>query len=216
MKAKIPLILFIFLIPWILGAEPPTVDDPQAWKGLTPEQIERVKQGEMVILEEPAQEGQSDSRLIRCAMILDQPIDKVWELLIYTPNQEKYLSELNRAELVKRQEDQDFIIFYVKLLFISLDYQVNHHFEHDNYYMWWKLDPEYDNDLAHLEGYWRLYRIDENHTLARYGTKLVVADLIPNSIQEYLTRKNLPASLDATRKFINSGGKYRKPGYKEK
>jgi hypothetical protein len=72
-----------------------------------------------------------------------------------------------------------------------------------------------DHLLKHLEGYWRLYKIDDNHTLARYGTIVSFSELIPKSIMETLTRQNLPTSLNAVKKYVDSGGTYAKPGYKK-
>jgi len=37
---------------------------------------------------------------------------------------------------------------------------------------------------------------------------------MPSFIVKRLTRSNLPASLEAVKKYINSGGTYTKPGFK--
>ncbi|HUT54874.1 MAG TPA: hypothetical protein VM658_15895, partial [bacterium] len=65
-------------------------------------------------------------------------------------------------------------------------------------------------------GFWRLYKIDGQHTLARYGTWVEVSSIIPDFLMERLTKSNLPVNMEAVYKYINSGGTFRKPGYKGK
>jgi hypothetical protein len=89
---------------------------------------------------------------------------------------------------------------------------VRHQWDDKKFRTWWALDPTYKNDLKHLEGYWHLYYMDDTHTFARYGTKLVVKDFIPKTVQEALTRRDLPASLESVRKRVNSHGTYKKKG----
>jgi hypothetical protein len=75
--------------------------------------------------------------------------------------------------------------------------------------MTWGLDPEYENDLARLEGFWELYELDEARTLARFGTAVQVGPALPGFVQDLVTRKKLPASIDQTRQWVDSLGLYR-------
>lgn len=188
----------------------PTTDDPQAWAELTPDQIAKVKAGEMVILQEDQSQGAEQKRFIRCAMVFNQPLDKVWSLLTQDERQDEYLPGLSKCTLVKREATQDWVDYYAKVLFFKLTYRVNHHYDPEHYYMYWSLDPTFKNDLNQLEAFWRLYAMPDGRTLARYGTKVIPASFLPESVQDYLTRRNLPENLDAVRKWINSGGTYHK------
>jgi len=188
-----------------------TVEDPGAWKGLTEEQIEKVKDGEVVLLDSDESEGDDEQkRFIKAAMIFDQPIDKVWSLFRKTESQHLYLPDLDKCTLVKRDDKGDLVDFHVKIAFVSIDYRINHHYDDDARHLWWHLDPEYDNDMKRVDGFWRLYKIDDEHTLARYGTNVEVSSLIPDFLMARLTRGNLPANMEACYKYIQSGGTYRK------
>ena len=206
----IALVLAVAAVGMGEAPAPPTTADPKAWEGLTPEQIAAVKQGEMVILQEDQSNTGEQKRFIRCAMVFDQPIEKAWALIGQTERQDEYLPGLDNCELVKREGNWDQVDFHVKIFFVKIDYRVKHERDPERYYQWWNLDPSYDNDLAHLEGYWQFYAMDDGRTLGRYGTKLVVARFIPDSIQEYLTKNDLPKNLDAVRKWINSAGAWHK------
>jgi hypothetical protein len=188
----------------------PTTEDPQAWAGLTPEQITKVKTGQMVILSEDQSQGAEQKRFIRCAMTFDQPIDKVWALIIATERQDEYLPGLIKSILVKRDATQDWVDYSGKALFIKLNYRTHHRYDPEHYSMEWSLDPTVKHDLNHLEGFWRLYAMPDGRTLARYGTKVIPSSFLPESVQDFLTRRNLPENLAAVRMWINSAGTYHK------
>lgn len=192
----------------------PTADDDDAWEGLTPEQIKKVKAGEIVLVDQDNSEGDDQKRFIQAAMIFDQPIDDAWALFKKTELQHRYLPDLDSCELVSRDEDGDLVDFHVKLV-LDIDYRIKHEYDDDDYQLSWGLDPDYDNDMKRVDGYWHLYKVDDKRTLARYGTRVEVTSLIPDFVMVKLTEKNLPLNMDAAYKYIQSGGKYTKPGFKE-
>lgn len=194
----------------------PTVNFANGWEGLTPDQARDLKAGKIVILDRDQSQGTDWQRFIQAAVIFEQPIDVVWGLFRQTARQEQYLAKLNKCVTVEDKGTYDKVDFFVKFSFISINYRVQHDFDPQNYYFYWSLDPGYKNKLKHLEGYWKLFKLDEQHTLARYGTIVNTSDLVPKSIQEVLTRQDLPQSLESVKKFIDSNGKYAKPGYTQK
>ncbi len=192
-----------------------TADDPEAWKGLTADQIARVKQGEVVLLDKDTSESGKQKRMIEAAMIFDQPIEVAWKLFRETEAQDRYLPDLESCTLVSRNSKGDQVDFHVKLVF-NINYRIHHVYDDQDCYLHWGLDPGYDNDMKRVDGFWRLYKIDDTHTLARYGTWVEVSSFIPDFIMERLTKSNLPVNMQAVYKYIESGGTYRKPGYKGK
>jgi hypothetical protein len=188
----------------------PSTDDPKAWADLTPDQIAKVKAGELVILQEDQSSSDRQKRLIRCAMVFNQPIDRAWAVLTQTDKQHEYLPRLDKCVLVKREANWDQVDFFVKVLFININYRVKHEFEPDQYYFHWALDPTYKNDLNHLEGFWQLYQMPDGRTLGRYGTKVIMAPYFPESVQEFMTRRDLPEALGALKKRVDSGGAWHK------
>lgn len=204
-------LLGLLAVPgWAQAPAPPTERDPAAWAGLTPAQIASVKRGEVVILQEDLSSADQSQRLIRSAMVFNQPLEKTWALFHQTELQHEYLPRLDNCVLVRREANWDQVDFFVKVLFVDITYRVKHEFEPGRYYFHWALDPSFNNDLAHLEGYWQFYAMDDGRTLGRYGTKVVTADFIPDSVQEFLTRRDLPEALAAVQKRINSGGTWKK------
>lgn len=194
------------------AAQTPAASFNSEWEGLTDGQIRRLNAGEIVILDKDQSTGKEAQRFIQAAIIFDQPVDTVWKLFRQTERQAQYLPHLYKAVKVEDQGISDKVDFLLKFSLIKIDYRVQHNFDPANYYFYWSLDPGHKNDLKRLEGYWKLFKIDDSRTLARYGTIVNTSGLIPKSIQEYLTRKDLPQSLEAVKKYINSSGEYKKPG----
>jgi hypothetical protein len=192
----------------------PTVDNPEAWKGLTPAQIARVKKGEVLILDQDTSGSGEQKRFIRAAILFNQPIEKAWLLFRKTENQARYLPDLESNKLVSRDAKGDQVDFHVSLLGISIDYRIHHVYDDANCQLSWGLDPSYDNDMKRVDGFWHLYKYDDTHTLGRYGTQVEVMSFIPEFVMTRLTRSNLPVNMEAVKKYIDSGGTYIKPGFK--
>jgi len=193
-------------------ASAPTIKDAEATEGLTDDAVERAKKGEIVIANTQARSEGTASAMIQAAMLFDVPIHEAYRIVRETDKQCEYLESCDKNILIERTSSYDIVEFHVKILAWEIKYRVKHHWDDKKFRTWWALDPSYKNDLKHLEGYWRLYYVDDNHTFGRYGTKLVVKDFIPKTVQEALTRRDLPSSLEAVRKRINSHGAYKKKG----
>ena len=48
-----------------------------------------------------------------------------------------------------------------------------------------------------------------SRTLARFGTRVSVSKAVPGFLQNGITRKNVPETLENTRKWVDSGGQWR-------
>ncbi len=182
----------------------------EALAGLSVTDTADLEAGKIVVLKQDSGEGRSKKSLIKASLIFDRPIDEVWRLIKCTECQKQYLPDLRESKLVKSSSDDNITEFLLKITVFNIRYRVYHKFQNDIYRAQWHLDPGYNNDLKELYGYWQFYRLDDNRTLARYGSKVDVGVMIPGFIEDYLTRKDLPKALDAVKKWVDSDGKYRK------
>lgn len=191
----------------------PTVEDPRAYKGLTPEQIERMEAGEVVILKSP--EHLIGRQMVLAAFILDRDIDTVWELMASPWRQGEYLANVESATLIKKWDIYDQVEIKVRIMGIPINYCLIGTRDKSEYYSHWELNPEYKNDMKEVTGFYRFYWIDENHTLARYGTLVETKVFLPPAVQTFMTKQALPQSLGAVKKWLDSGGEYRREGDKK-
>ena len=97
----------------------------------------------------------------------------------------------------------------MKIMFMAIDYRLRTHFDWEGARIWWELDPAFDNHLESVEGFWELFDLDGQRTLGRFGTRVSVGPALPEWLQDYATRKNLPQTMEHVRRWIDSGGTYR-------
>jgi len=212
---RLTLIAVVIAVSAMAASPPegvPTDKDPAAYKGLSKEDIDRIWKNEVVILDHP--ETVQGRQMITAALIFNQDIETVWNLMTQGWRQEEYLPRLKNSELVEKWDGGDKLRMHVEVLGVKINYQIIGTRDKSKYHSHWKLDPEFKNDMREVTGFWRFYWIDEKHTLARYGTWVETGLWIPPKVQAYMTKQDLPDALGTQKKWVDSGGTYVKEGYK--
>jgi hypothetical protein len=73
----------------------------------------------------------------------------------------------------------------------------------------WDLDPSFDNDLQRMQGFWELYELGEGRTLGRFGSTVDVGRAVPRMVQDALSRKTVLRTVENTRQWVDSDGRWR-------
>jgi len=146
---------------------------------------------------------------IQAIVVFEQPRQKTLELLAQTHRQMEFLPNLRNVRSVARHENESLDHHEIKIIFTKLEYRVRNHWSHEEWTMWWHLEPGYANDMASLDGYWRFYELADGGTVAIYASRIDVGPYLPASLQASLSRKKLEESLRHFRSWVNSGGSYR-------
>lgn len=180
-------------------------DDPTA--GLRDEELARLRKGEIILL--PGEKAGGQAKRIRAVLVFAQPVTTSWAVLSHPEHEDEYLDDCDEAELIQRAGGRDTVEYSVSVMLSTIRYRVNHTYVPAEHRFSWALDPQFDNDLALVEGEWRLFAW-EGMTLARFATRVDVSSLIPDFIQRRLARRDVPRSLEAVRKRVNSGGTWKK------
>lgn len=199
------LVVFSLAATLLLAALPGRADDPLA--GLRADEIDRLRKGEIVLL--TGAEPGGSAKQIRAALVFEPAVAESYATLAHPEHEDEYLEECDEAELIQRADGRDTVEYRISVLLSTIRYRVNHTYTPGEHRFSWTLDPAFDNDLALVEGEWRLYAW-EGKTLARFATRVDVSKLVPDFIQRRLARRDVPRSLAAVRKRVNSGGTWRK------
>jgi hypothetical protein len=91
-------------------------------------------------------------------------------------------------------------------MFIGIRYRLRNHWDPAHRRISWELDPEFENDLRRVDGSWELFALDASRTLGVLTTKVEVAAGMPSFLQDYVTRKNLPGTLERCRHWVDADG----------
>jgi hypothetical protein len=145
----------------------------------------------------------------RALVLFQRPLAEVLGLLASTPRQKEYRPELNRLEVIEASEHGDVVEYRLRVMLTTLRYRARHSWDFAGGRIWWTLDPEFPNDMQVLDGLWELRALDSKRTLGRFTTRIYLGPALPTFLQDYATRSKLPESMDQTRRWVDSGGKWR-------
>jgi len=175
---------------------------PDGLKGLKPEQIKKLRAGEVVMTSSPEVTPDGHS-VIAAAVMFKIPLERAWEILSATDRQIEYLEEIKKLKVVEVGEDFNRTEFEVKVMGQKVRYTVIHHFRPDIYYLWWQLDKKAPHDLRDLSGFWRLYAAgEEGMTIGRYGSRVVPGFPVPEFIRKPLFKNGVRSSLEKVKAYV--------------
>lgn len=214
MKKLIVIITLIILCLFIAVPIPAfNWDDPDfgpdGMTGLSDSQKNELKDGRIVF---SATDMDKDSSMIEAAIIFNKPPEAVWDMLSNTDEQIRYLKEVNKIKLIDKNGNTDTMWFQLKIMLITVKYQINHHYNKENLCFHWSLDPSYKSDFRELKGFWKFYPYENNKTVARYGS-LVNIKFLPLWLQDAIKKKGVEKALKSVKCYVDSGGTCKKKGY---
>uniref|UniRef100_UPI00404A968E hypothetical protein n=1 Tax=Candidatus Saccharicenans sp. TaxID=2819258 RepID=UPI00404A968E len=172
-------------------------------KDLTAEQKKKIFSGQAILVSshEGASEGQT---IISAALVFEVPVERAWSILSDTRRQAEYLEEIENLKIIEQGAAYNRMFFVVKIMGHKVRYTVIHHFLPDQLYFWWELDRTEPRDLKELYGFWKLHRLDEHRTVARYGSLVRPSFPVPAFIRDWLSRSNVRSSLAKVKRYVES------------
>jgi hypothetical protein len=146
---------------------------------------------------------------LEALVLFEQPKPRVLRLLSQTARQKEYRADVKSIETIEYYDNGSLDEHRMRIMFVKVAYRVRYQIDFDTGRMSWRLDPDFENSLQALEGFWEFYELDDERTLARFGTAVEVAPALPAFVQDMVTRTKLPGSIEHCRKWVNSDGTYR-------
>lgn len=158
-----------------------------------------------------------DGKLVSALVLFTPPPEQVLPMVSDASRQVEYRPELKRSttmvelhdgviqqQQMKLQVEQQ----QMKVAFIKLVFHLHFVIDEEHLNVSWSLAEGYENDLQQADGFWQLYPLGDGSTLARFGTRVDVGSM-PGFLQDFATRKNVPKTLERTRRWVDSGGTWR-------
>lgn len=211
-RLRIAALLLLLVQAASAQAPPPGGEDLSGAReilaGLAPELLDVLEKDRVVMLQEFDKQEVYGGR-IHALVLFERPRNEVIRYLIQSPRQIEYRPELRKASLVEESDSAHVVEFEIRMMLMRITYRVKHGWDFESGRVWWALDPDFDNDLAVLEGEWEVHAMEPGRTLARFGTRIDVGPALPDFLQDYATRKQLPKAMHNVRRWVDSGGTYR-------
>jgi hypothetical protein len=154
-------------------------------------------------------EGRRDAgaEVARAYVIFEQPVRRVFRLLSQTARQKEYRPELDSIETLEWLPDGTVDEHRLRMLFLDIRYRLRNRVDAAQRRIQWELAPGFESDLKRVEGAWELYALDERRTLGVFATVVEVGAGLPTFLQDYVTRKNLPRTLERCRRWVDARGR---------
>jgi hypothetical protein len=146
---------------------------------------------------------------VEALVLFSQPPEKVWELLLQRERQTEFRPEITALSIVEKGPGRVVEEQHLKIAFLEVAYRLVDRFDAATRTITWQLDPSFESTLEHVSGYWELHELDGGRTLARFATKVSVSPAVPRFLQDGITRRNVPQSLENTREWVDSNGRWR-------
>jgi hypothetical protein len=150
---------------------------------------------------------EAGSGVARGFVIFEAPIARAFQLLAQTPRQREYRPELTGLETIEVTPDGNVEEYRIRILFLDIRYYLRHRLDRERRRLRWELAPGFENDLARVEGSWELHPLRPDQTLGVLATRVEVGPALPAFLQDYATRKNLPATLERCRRWVDGDGR---------
>jgi hypothetical protein len=170
----------------LLGAEPP-------------ELVTQLLEAGSFVLDRPGD-------LVRAYVVFERPVERVYELLSATSRQAEFRSELASLEMVAQTPDGQIDEHHIRIVFVEVTYRLRYHLDPVRRRIAWELDPDFASEMRRVEGSWELYEMDPSRTLGRFATAVDVSEALPGFLEEAVTRKTLPRTLERCRQWVNADG----------
>lgn len=174
-----------------------------------PELASRLEAERVVVLEDVSTGG-PDSFIV-AYVLFRQGRGRVATLLRDTERQMEYRPELREVRTVAMLPNGRIDEQKLKIAFRTLTYRLRYREDPETGRLTWGLDPDFDNDLALLEGFWELYAFDgqPDRTLGRFGSRTDVGRSVPKFIQKGMSRKTVLRYIRNCREWTDSNGEWR-------
>jgi hypothetical protein len=151
--------------------------------------------------------ARGSSRVARGLVIFDQPVERAFQLLAQTSRQGEFRPELARIETVEELPDGSVEEHRLRILFLDIRYRLRNRLDRERRRLLWDLAPGFEHDLARLNGSWELHPLSPGRTLGVMTTRVEVGPAMPAFLEDYATRKNLPATLERCRRWVDGDGR---------
>jgi hypothetical protein len=177
----------------LLRAEPPAL-------------VAALLEEKIVLLDGPRGPHKHGGGMSHAYVVFEQPAARAFELLADTARQGEYREEIDRLETVARLPDGCIDEHAIRILFVELVYRLRYHVDPVARRIAWQLDATFENPLGGIDGFWEIYELGPSRSLGRFGTSVDVGSALPAWLEEAVTRKNLPNTLEGCRRWVDAGG----------
>jgi ribosome-associated toxin RatA of RatAB toxin-antitoxin module len=161
----------------------------------TTRQWEALLAGEIV----SAASREADGQHAEASGVIRYAPGDLWPLLVDFESRPAYLPGAQEIRILKVAGNRVWLAEQVKILFVSIAYQVINTLDPAAGSVSWVLDDTATNDIAATAGSWQLVPVAGGQTLVRYSNVLDTGQPLPGVIERVLLKRSLPQMIGGLR-----------------
>ena len=171
--------------------------------------MSRVEEERVVVLEDVS--ASSPDSFVVAYVLFHRTRSQVLSLLRQGDRQTEYRPELTEVRTVASLPDGRIDEQQMKIAFKTFTYRLRYVEDTETGRISWGLDPDFDNDIARLDGFWDLYEFESrpDRTLGRFGSNADVGRGVPRFVKKGMSRKTVLRYVRNCREWIDSDGEWR-------
>lgn len=170
---------------------------------LTPENIERLEEGELVIYKRGAKDANDSTRAFgRVITIINRSKQDIWQLLIQDEEHVNYQPHLVAVERYQSQDGQAGIKETVRVAFKTFIYHIIETLDEEAGVLSWRLDKSKENSILDTEGSWVVRPHGDGRCIVMYTLTVESGTSFPKFIETILFNKDLPNIVKSTKKYL--------------
>lgn len=188
--------------PAAADARIPTLSDKE-WATLRSNKV--VVRGEMYATPDGKRAGKGVA-----FVIIDKAPEAAWAVLTDYQKMPEFMPRLHKVTIKQKTPERMKVLQELKIMFKTVEYTLDLQFNHEKKRMDWTLDKSVENDIKDTFGSWDFIPFENGKTLVAYTIAVNTGVAIPQFLEDYLTKKDLPEVLLSMKRRVESGGKYRR------
>ena len=179
---------------------------------LTPPDLARVLQGEVLAWSEPGQSsGGTAAGYGLGAIEIDASIPEIWKVLANYDDKAEYQPRVLQCLVLDRTGEVLRVAVVVDATLMTVSYTGLYTLDPATHSVHWVLDSRAaGNTLRAMEGGYTLEYLTPGKTILRFRTFVATGSLVPQFIQNHFSLKAIPALLTSIKRRVESGGTYHK------
>jgi carbon monoxide dehydrogenase subunit G len=184
---------------------------PASVTELSPDDVTKLEKGEVVVkgdMYTKADGKRSGKGKAYC--VINKPADAPWATLWDYGKVPEYLPRVERVVIINKTDSTMKVRQEIGVAFTSVRYTLDFKFDNDIRRMDWKLDKTQKADIADTFGSWEFFPYGAGRTLVRYTIALDTGQYVPEFVESYLVKKDLPEVLLALKRRTESDGAWKK------
>jgi ribosome-associated toxin RatA of RatAB toxin-antitoxin module len=203
MRSRIALLTLAVTIVALAALAPtPALAQAQNMRELTATEQAKVEAGEIILESQTYKDEQGRSRGRGLAIgYIKAPKDKIIDTILKYEDYPQFMPRVKATEVYLRTDTAVNVKFTIEVVLVKVTYYLTHKVDRAAGIITWTLDKSKPNEIAATDGFWGLKPYKDG-TLVYYSVSADTGRAIPKTIEDYLTKKDLPNIINSIKKRV--------------